>query len=267
MSFLTNSQVDALLTLRGTWAENQIVIVGAAALRYHLGTQWRETHDLDLTVATSVEDHVAVLTGLPNWAHDRLYEQRWIAPNDVRIDIIPASPELLARGELIWPDSEFRMSLRGFALAFEHGEPVEIQPGARVLVASLPTIIVLKMAAYLDRPSRERDLQDLATIFEYGVRPEDEDRYSGPVFDVDLTYEEAGPFVLGRRVAEIIGDDERRLIAEFVEMARANEAPFLLQRMALRGPPIWNREVLEAETRFEAFRRGVDSLTASPTAR
>jgi len=90
-----------------------------------------------------------------------------MAPHDVRIDIVPASAELVAAGELVWPGTDFRMSLVGFQLAFEQGDFAEVAAGVSVLVASLPAIIVLKMAAYLDRPAaREKDLEDLAVILE-----------------------------------------------------------------------------------------------------
>ena len=258
MNFLTGHQIDALRTLRETWGEDEIVVVGAAALRYHLGDEWRETHDLDLSIAASIEGHVAVLADLPGWARDSRMEQRWMAPDGVRIDIIPASAELIADGELVWPESDFRMSLTGFGLAFEHGEATEVAAGISVLVASLPAIIVLKMAAYLDRPTeRERDLADLAVILQRGVRADDEDRYSDQIFDAGLNYEEAGPFVLGERVAAVVGEDERRLVSDFMEIAQDPDDPqFVLERLAALGPATWGRDVVEASMRLKAFMSG-----------
>jgi len=259
VSFLTEYQAGALRTLRETWGEDDIVIIGAAALRYHLGKAWRETDDLDLSIATSVAGYAAVLAGLQGWARDSRMEQRWNAPDGVRVDIVPASAELIAAGELVWPDSGFRMSLRGFGLAFEHGESVEVATATSVLVATLPTIVVLKMASYLDRPAeRERDLQDLVVIFEHGVAGDDGDRYADEVFAAELTYEEAGPFVLGQRVAAIATGDERRLVSEFMTIAeRSDEPPFTLERLAALGPATWNQEVSEARIRLQAFALGV----------
>ena len=238
VSFLTAHQASALRTLRETWDEDEIVIIGAAALRYHLGHEWRETHDLDLSIATSVERHAAVLADLPGWARDSRMEQTWMAPDDVRIDIIPVSVESMAAGVLVWPESEFRMSLTGFGLAFAHGESTEVAAGVSVLVASLPAIVVLKMAAFLDRPAeRERDLVDLAVILERAVSPDDEDRYADQVFDADLSYEEAGPFVLGRRVAAAVGERDRQLVSDFLRNAEDPDAPpFVLERLSALGP-------------------------------
>ena len=261
MNFLTNHQCDALRTLRETWAADEILIVGAAALRYQLGYEWRETHDLDLAIVTSIESHVVVLANLPGWERDSRQEQRWMAPHEVRIDIVPASAELVAAGELVWPGTGFRMSLVGFQFAFEQGDFAEVAAGVSVLVASLPAIIVLKMAAYLDRPAeREKDLEDLAVILERGVRADDEGRYSEQVFDAGLSYEEAGPFVLGQRIAAVAGEDERKLVSDFIRSAQDPDvAPFILERLAALGPATWSRDVAEANLRLQAFKSGFDS--------
>jgi predicted nucleotidyltransferase len=191
-------------------------------------------------------------------------EQRWFAPNETQVDIIPASDAALAADELIW-SSGFRMNLAGFGLAFQLGERVALGAEVAVLVAPLSVLVILKMAAYLDRPAeREHDLDDLAEILEYGVRPDDEERYTDDVHDLGLSYEQAGAFVLGRRVAAVAGAGEKRLVGDFVRRSLDPDArQQVLHLLASRGPVGWNRDVEQARPRMMAFDAGFQGSTSS----
>jgi hypothetical protein len=96
-----------------------MAVIGASALAYQLPSYRRETNDLDLVVAISVEDsgrfgEIAGWQPLPQAG-----EQAWQSPEAVRIDIVPASRGLLDQGVLRWPRSGMEMSLVGLRLAFE----------------------------------------------------------------------------------------------------------------------------------------------------
>ncbi len=55
------------------------------------------------------------------------------------------------------------MSLLGFRLAFEHSAQVELSADLTVQVASIPVVVVLKVAACHETAcERERDLEDIA---------------------------------------------------------------------------------------------------------
>jgi predicted nucleotidyltransferase len=141
----------------------ELVLVGAVALGNHLPLQ-RTTADIDLALLVSPADIVPLLTTL-GWRRDEHMRQRWYGPAHFRADIIPATRELVATGT-VQIDEGATMSLVGFDLAFEHAVAADL-PGtsASVRVASLPAILVLKMVAWLDRPSeRTKDLGDIAAV-------------------------------------------------------------------------------------------------------
>jgi predicted nucleotidyltransferase len=164
-------QLAALRTLRRACAEEPMAIIGAAALAFHLPMNWRTTADIDLVLAVSASELEALVSRLPGWRHDIQHEQRWNAPGNVRVDLVPAPPEALDKRQLVWPRTKDVMNLGGMRLALMT-PPREIAPGLLIAIASVPVIALLKMAAYLERPGdREKDLQDLCHILnEYPIR-------------------------------------------------------------------------------------------------
>ena len=50
----TPEQENALRTLKRVWATEKFVLIGASAIGYFLGLEWRQTKDLDLILAVSV---------------------------------------------------------------------------------------------------------------------------------------------------------------------------------------------------------------------
>jgi hypothetical protein len=59
----------------------------------------------------------ALVSRLPGWRHDIQHEQRWNAPGNVRVDLVPAPPEALDKRQLIWPRTKDVMNLGGMRLA------------------------------------------------------------------------------------------------------------------------------------------------------
>ena len=165
MTAFNPRELDALRVLSNAWPGGEMVVVGASALRCHMPMGWRTSEDLDLSVALSLASAVAAIGRLPGWTQDPWQEQRWHSPAGVAVDIVPASPEDLARGHIDWPRTGFRMSLLGLRLAFERCVEFRVAPDLAVKVVPLYVLAVLKIVAYLDRPgSREKDLADLAYV-------------------------------------------------------------------------------------------------------
>jgi len=116
-------------------------------------------------------------------------------------------------------------------------------------------VVVLKMAAYLDRPTeRDRDLEDLAWLFERYLGDVDDRRFEEPLVTVD--YECQGAFALGSDVATIVGPVHRELVERFLERVGDDEGfdHAQLLRAARR------REAL-VRAQFEALQAG---FMASP---
>src|SRR5690606_1736289 len=143
-----------------------VVVIGAAALSHHIELP-RKTADVDLAVVAELA-HIASLVAPLGWTRDPRIEIRWHGPDGIRADILPATSELIASGEIPMDRGDRAMSVVGFDLAIEHGVPIELTPtGETIHVASLAAIVVLKMVAWLDRPAeRTKDLGDLALVLE-----------------------------------------------------------------------------------------------------
>jgi predicted nucleotidyltransferase len=217
--------------------------------------RWRATVDIDLTLAVSLDEYLDQ-TLAPGWRRDHRMEHRWYSPGGDIVDIIPAGPELLRQGEVRWPGTGHRMSLTGVRLAFERGLPVPVATDLTVMVAPIPVITILKIAAYHDRPAeRERDLVDLAYILtEYSP----EDRFSDEVFELGLSYEEVAPFLLARKISEMVNEIERAEVERFVQEASDEDALSGVQvKLLTLGPPSWKRDPDELSRCIRAFGLGL----------
>jgi predicted nucleotidyltransferase len=259
MSGFSPDQLEALRDLQDVWGRDGIVLIGASALGQHLDMRWRQTADLDLTISTSTNDVVDSMKGLNGWRRAEREPHRWLSPKGVKVDVIPAGPALVAAGNITWPETGAVMSLVGFRLVFETSTKREIAPGHEMRVASLPAIAMLKMAAYLDRPSeRARDLEDLGYIVDNYCYDNDERRYSQPVVDAGVQYEQAGAFLLGQDLASLVDGRERDLIKRFLTKLRdTNDGAGTLSRFARLAPPSWHKEEEEVLKRLQAFEMGL----------
>jgi predicted nucleotidyltransferase len=258
MTGFTPEQAAVLRGLRGIWTEEKFVVVGATAIGCHIDFAWRQTGDLDLTIAADIEECRTALERLPGWSRHERLEHEWIAPWGVRVDVVPASSGALESGRIDWP-SGHTMSAVGLRAAFADNIRLDVGEGAFVRVASASAITILKMAASLDRPERERDLTDLAHLMEHIVDDDDPDRWSDSVIDLQLDFELVSPFVLGRRVAAIADEGERALVEQFLaRLDDPSDRSASLARMSRMGPPAW-RDGDAALARLNAFRRGFRS--------
>jgi len=232
-----------------------MAVIGASALAYQLPSYRRETNDLDLVVAISVEDS-GRLGELPGWQPlPRAGEQAWQSPEGVRIDIVPASRGLLAQGVLRWPRSGMEMSLVGLRLAFEASRPLDVGEGLSVRLASIPAVAVLKVIAYLDRPEgRTKDLEDLGFLLEHHL--DDQDRRFDLIGAVPgLDYENTSAFALGLDAGQLVNPDERALVDRFIATAKAEDSRTRAQLLRL-GPPPWRADEDCLPSRLLAFEQG-----------
>lgn len=114
------------------------------------------------------------------------------------VDVLPATPDVIAAGHVVLADG-YRMNTLGFDLALARAERASL-PGTSetVEVASLASIVVLKIAAWLDRPhQRRKDLEDLGRIFEAALDEWDDRRWGPPLADVP--HEQQAAFFIGLR--------------------------------------------------------------------
>ncbi len=187
----------ALLDLRLAWPRRKIVLIGASALACQIEMTWRRTNDLDLTIVADQIELAADLRAL-GWVRSERMEQRWTSPHGVVVDALPTTPTSLTEGSMTFSESGHVMNLTGFDLALTHNIPMPLNQDISLAVAAVPVVIVLKMAAWLDRPSeRDRDLQDIAHVLNEYLVPDDA-RRAYEHSDVGLAANELNqPLVLG----------------------------------------------------------------------
>lgn len=257
---LAPAQVRALCALRVACPDSRCVLVGAAALGFHLPLP-RSTADIDLAMLVAPEDLDELLVPM-GWVREPRALQRWRAPEGVLADVLPMSEALLRAGELRFGGDDFVMSLVGFDLAIEHTVVVPLaDTGVDLEIASLPALVVLKLVAWLDRPyERTKDLADLAHVLAHALPADDERRWDleHPVFLSGLEHEFQSAFFIGGEVARIAKPLHRRAVARFFgRMSAPNGIDFgLLLREARDLDP--DREA-RLEQRLAAFRQGLDA--------
>lgn len=261
MRGFTPAQAAVLRDLRTIWQEDELVVIGATAIGCHLDFRWRRTADLDLTVATGIEVARKALQSVPGWTpHPRVLHE-WIAPADVKVDVVPASRAALELGRIEWPNGS-AMSALGLRAAFADAIRFDVGADLYVRVASLAALTILKMAASLDRPDRDRDLGDLAYLLEEAIGVDDDERWSGPALEADLDFELTGPYLLGRRVGVLADAREREVVEGFLKrLLNPDDRTATLSRMRRLGPMSW-RDEPEARRRIEAFQSGLQGPPA-----
>lgn len=246
-------QTETLRQLSELWRDTPFVLIGANALAVQVDLEWRQTNDLDFVLSVPLEDYPAGLAALPGWRRrPREGEHAWLSPSGVKVDVVPAGPGLLEAGSLTWPESGHRMNLVGTRLAFDHHVRVAIDGRRSVRVATTPAIVVLKMAAFLDRPDREDDLTDIAQVVERYLGPIDDRRWALPV-----DFDNASAFALGLDVGVLVNKRERQVVKEFLTRAKDENDRYSTHALLIRnGPWFWREHPETLFDRLAAFETG-----------
>lgn len=247
---LTPFQQAAVAAVRNAWPDVDIALVGALAVGCHIKVEHRKTNDLDLVVPVGTETLYGVLAALDGWTQDPKIEHRFATRDGELVDVLPASPALIAQGYIEWP-SGHRMSLAGFDLAFAHGMLHEAGDKVSLWVPSAPALTFLKMCAWLDRPEeRKKDLGDLAHLMDGYLGDDDDRRWSDEVMSLGLDFDDASPFLLGRDLGDILRDRDRPHLAAFLTAVTP-------EKLSAEGPTRWF-DADRAEQVLRLFIRGLD---------
>ena len=132
--------------------------------------------------------------------------------NVLPIDLLPFGDISNSEWVIEWPpDQKVIMNVAGFNEAYESCISVKLKssPDLIINVASLPSLLVLKLIAWKDRGIKDnRDGVDIATIITNYGTPVSEDRLYGNESDLLILEEDlglAGARLLGRDIAKIVG--------------------------------------------------------------
>lgn len=255
---LTGDQVATVRHLTSALRSARIVLIGAAALSFHLEMRWRKTYDLDLLVLVSGTSSEFDLERELNWL--RKSEQRWLSPEGVFVDVIVIKAGELSSGKKLWSDGA-EMSLMGANLAFRECVNHELSPEVILPVASLPTIAFLKMVSYMERPAdRAHDLADLAYILTEYLGELDDRRFDRKLIEIGLDFDQTSPYLLGMDLSRILQADEKSTVDRFVAKLLDGDDPDHSQiRMARDGPLIWGKNIDNLELSVRALQQGFQS--------
>jgi predicted nucleotidyltransferase len=258
--------VAVLRAVQSVWDSGRFIVIGAAAIARHLDYRWHGTVDLDLSVASALDAYSRDLEGL-GWRRKPGAPLRWLLPDDFSVDVLPSEPSLVRQGGFTWPDGGAHASLVGFRLAFSDAVPVDLASGSPVRVASLRSLVVLRIASYLDQPGeRDNDLADIAHILSNYAGPNAAERWSKEIAPLGLEFVDVSPFVLGKELGPLVDAAERSLVQKFLAAIDDPADPLAtVDHMARRAPNAWNNPV-RLRLRLAAFRRGFDLGVDSPGA-
>src|ERR1700682_3755508 len=219
--------------------ETSYFLAGATAreviLRHVFGRPaGRRTLDIDFGIAVRDWEHFQILkSALVEQAgftvHARAH-QRLIYPTTpaVIVDLIPFGGVEREDRTIAWPPEEdFVMRVAGFSDGMESSVPVRLADDLVVRVVSLPSLLVLKLFAWLDRKQEKRDAPDIHTLLkEYGDAG-NEDRLFGEALNIleaeGYDVEVAGARLLGGDAAAVISADTRGRVRDILASDRQME--------------------------------------------
>ncbi len=204
-------------------------IVGARALTFlielrekrGLGFGARSTKDIDLVVSIDnwkkYENMKVGLAKLGFLQKPQEPEHRFFS-NEIPIDILPYGEQIIHAGKLVWPKSDVVMETAGLGEVFEHIEYCRLQKNTVVPVASLTTLIFLKIIAFQDR-NFSRDLVDIAFVLEHYEDMDFSERRFDEAFPAELNYDERGAFLAGVDLKKFLKPEHIVLVYSFFDQA------------------------------------------------
>jgi predicted nucleotidyltransferase len=221
---LTAEQTEALRPLLDAADAPRFVLIGAAALSVYVPLE-RPTYDVDLVLVASPKDYEPWFER-HGWRQLPKRPHRWVR-GDVQADVLPATNDVIRAGEVTFEDGAV-MSTVGFDLVLAHAQWMPVtHTELRIEVASLATLVVLKMAAWLDRPhEREKDLDDLMHTFRRAL-PEDADcrwDLEHPVGACGFDFEFQSAFHVGLEVGRATTAEHEPLLSRFLTKAQDEES-------------------------------------------
>ena len=225
MSAFSERHVRAVRSVRATWPSARLVVVGGLAVERHTKMPWRTTNDIDFAIGIEVEEFPGALDSASGWEPDPDgHEHRKLFECSLLADFLPVGPDAASKTQITWPDSGHSMTVIGFDLAFKHQSLVDIGDGLQIAVADLAVVIILKMIAFLDRPTqRQRDVQDILAVLRWHEEGAGDRLFEEHVVKLDLPADEAAAFLVGSDVAKIADGRCLSKIREFLVAVSAGQ--------------------------------------------
>lgn len=171
------------------------------------------TRDVDFAVfIANQEDYNLLKTYLvkqKNFIVSKTNEFVFISPQGLVVDILPFGEIEIDDSVHITVEGVTSIRVNGFKEVFESGtERLELETGHAFEVATLPSIVLLKLISYDDRPEqRLKAPGDIASIIQNYFDLQSDNIYKNhtDLFDnADFTLQKAGARIIGREIKTII---------------------------------------------------------------
>jgi predicted nucleotidyltransferase len=177
----------------------------------------RATEDIDLGFALSDWGDFAALRaallGSTQFEAHRSLIHRFSHRRDRQIDLIPFGGLERPDGSVIWPSGDDVMTVAGYREAQASAVDVLLPAGQRVLVVSLPMLVILKVIAWSERHTMapRKDAADLLLILKNYLDAGNQQRLYDEAAHLldqnDFDYERAGAWLAGQDAAAAIQTD------------------------------------------------------------
>ena len=268
MITLTQDQVDDLRELQQLCDElrTELVIIGAIAYQHNFPHEERQTGDIDIAVGLDLDDFAELEKRLQarGWSHTQNLEHRWRSTRRTLMDLIPAGSKLRKAKQVVWPESQFAMSLVGFDHVFSQARPVQFADGLTIRIIPAVVLMLLKIVAFMDdQHKREKDLSDIRAMF--ALYEIDGDRiFSELVLEARLQdISLAGAFLLGVDVRSLCTLEELVVVHQFLAVLGDEAKP--AWPAFVRAAHYSKQNDAEARVELAAFAEGLD-IGGGPTA-
>jgi predicted nucleotidyltransferase len=255
---LTPEQLEDIVQLHAVANEfgAEVAIIGATALLCFIDLQ-RSTNDVDLVIALDLENFVAFASILKGrgWTQQTHREHRWQGAKGSMVDLVPAGPVLRTAKRIIWPESQFVMSLVGVDHVFSRCVPFQFATDTFFKVAPPPVVALLKIVAYTEDPHRRaKDLTDLKALLRH-YDASSERIFGDDIFAAELEdIEYANAFLLGSDIGSIASEEDEAIVGGFL---RHHQIP--LADLDDLEPDYGHREVRRFQYQLAAFSKGFAS--------
>ena len=181
----------------------------------------RQTKDADfaILVGSEAEYHTVkqYLKDNKNFQDTKENSFVMISPSGVQVDVLPFGEIEIDNGVEITGQGLTTIKVNGFMEVYQAGtEEVEIETGHTFKVATLPSIVLLKLIAFDDRPeNRIKDATDIANILSHFFDLQADliyDEHTDLFEDEERTLEDISAIVIGREMKKICASNEELLI-------------------------------------------------------
>ncbi len=178
----------------------------------------RKTKDVDLAVMVGSSDEYnklkAVIGALDEFTPHEKEPFRFVFQNAYDIDFLPFGEIVNEKGQVeLLAKKAFTLDMPGFDLVQPYTETIETEEGLTLKVSSLSGIVLLKLLAWQDRPSRDKDIHDIEYILKNFMHLHWEEIIGEELFDlydmeVKLFDQLVSARYVGRQMSIMLQGDE-----------------------------------------------------------